>query len=96
MTTRLERMVGTVLRAGMVVSSGCLAAGLVLTLSAKAAAANLFLELGIVVLLATPAARVLVSVADYARQRDWTFTFLTFIVLAEMTAGALAALLFNR
>jgi uncharacterized membrane protein len=96
MTTRLERMVGTVLRAGMVVSSGCLAAGLLLTLSGKAAAANLFLELGIVVLLGTPAARVLVSVADYARQRDWTFTLLSFIVLAEMTAGALAALLFNR
>jgi uncharacterized membrane protein len=94
--TRLERMVGAVLRVGMVSSSACLAVGLLLTFTGPTTAANLLLQVGIVVLLATPAARVLVSVADYARQRDWTFTFLTFIVLIEMTAGAVAALLFKR
>jgi uncharacterized membrane protein len=37
-------------------------------------------------------ARVLVSIVEYAQQRDWTFTALTLIVLVELTAGALAAL----
>jgi uncharacterized membrane protein len=94
--TRLERTVGAVLRVGVVVSSGCFALGLVLTFTGSGAAANLLLQLGVVVLLSTPVARVLVSVADYAQQRDWTFTFLTLIVLVEMTAGAVTALLFNR
>jgi uncharacterized membrane protein len=90
-TTRLERTIGVVLRAGVAVSTVCFAAGLVLTF-AGVAAANLLLQLGIVVLLATPVARVLVSVVEYAQQRDWTFTALTIIVLVELTAGALAAL----
>jgi len=90
-TTRLERTIGVVLRAGVVVSTACFAAGLVLTF-AGVGVANLLLQLGIVVLLATPVARVVVSVVEYAQQRDWTFTALTVIVLVELTAGALAAL----
>jgi uncharacterized membrane protein len=35
---------------------------------------------------------VVASVAEYAHQRDWTFTILTIIVLVELTAGALASL----
>jgi len=90
-TTRLERTIGVVLRAGVAVSTVCFAAGLVLTF-AGVAAANRLLQIGIVVLLATPVARVLVSIVEYAQQRDWTFTALTLIVLVELTAGALAAL----
>ena len=90
-TTQLERTIGVVLRAGVVVSTVCFAAGLVLTF-AGVGVANLLLQLGIVVLLATPVARVVVSVVEYAQQRDWMFTALTVIVLVELTAGALAAL----
>jgi uncharacterized membrane protein len=90
--TRLERTIGVVLRAGVAVSSVCFAAGLLLTFAGVAPAANFLLQLGIVVLLATPVARVLVSIVEYAQQRDWTFTALTVIVLVELTAGALAAL----
>ena len=90
-TTQLERTIGVVLRAGVVVSTVCFAAGLVLTF-AGVGVANLLLQLGIVVLLATPVARVVVSVVEYAQQSDWTFTALTVIVLVELTAGALAAL----
>jgi uncharacterized membrane protein len=48
------------------------------------------------VLLATPVARVLVSVVEYSMVRDWPFVTLTVIVLIELMASALAALVFNR
>ena len=90
--TRLERTIGAVLRAGVVFSTVCLAAGLVLTLSGPQFLASFLLNAGIIVLLATPVARVIVSIVDYAQQRDWTFTVLTLIVLIELAAGALTAL----
>ena len=62
--TRLERVVGTVLRVGVVASSVCLALGLMLTFVGGTAAAAPLLQIGIIVLLATPVARVIVSTAD--------------------------------
>ena len=93
-TARLERIIGVVLRAGVTTSSICLAVGLVL-LFAGVPAAALFLQIGIVVLLTTPVARVIVSVGEYIVERDWTFTTLTLIVLAEL-AGSLIAALYGR
>ena len=94
---RLEELIGGVLRAGVIASSICLGAGVVVSLIGAAPAfANALLQTGIVVLLATPVARVLVSVVDYAQQRDWRFTLLTLIVLVELLASAVAALMFNR
>lgn len=93
----LEQLIGTVLRAGVMTSSVCLAVGLALSLiGATAALANILLQVGIVVLLATPVARVLVSIVEYAQQRDWKFTILTAIVLVELLASAVAALMFNK
>src|SRR5262245_8422580 len=94
---RLEELIGGVLRAGVIASSICLGAGVVVSLIGTAPAfANALLQTGIVVLLATPVARVLVSIIDYAQQRDWRFTLLTLIVLVELLASAVAALIFNR
>jgi uncharacterized membrane protein len=90
--TRLERTIGAVLRVGVTASSICLGAGLALTLTGAGLLANRLMRFGIVVLLGTPVARVMVSVAEYALQRDWTFTILTLIVLIELTIGAFAAL----
>ena len=45
------------------------------------------------VLLATPVARVAVSIAEFARQRDWTFVLYTSIVLALLLGSLLAALI---
>ena len=59
-------------------------------------APNVLLQTGIVVLLATPVARVFVSILEYAQQRDWKFTLLTAIVLVELLASAVAALIFNK
>jgi uncharacterized membrane protein len=95
--SRLEAAVGFVLRAGVMLSSVCLALGLVLSLSgAAAAAAGLLLQVGLVVLLATPVARVFISITEYIRERDWRFTTLTLIVLAELLASVVAALFFNK
>ena len=94
---RLERMIGRVLRAGVTTSSVCLASGLLWTMAeGTSAPARLLLQTGIVVLLATPVARVVVSVAQYVSERDWTFTTLTAIVLVELLASVVAALLFHR
>ena len=95
--TRLERSIAFVLRAGVMISSGCLALGLLLTLAAVGGRApELLLETGILVLICTPAARVLVSTVQYVAQRDWQFAALTAIVLIELVASAVAALVFNR
>ena len=94
--TRLERTIGVALRAGVTTSSICLGAGLALSLAGGARAADLLLHAGVIILLATPVARVLISIVEYTRERDWRFVALTAIVLVELMASAVAALVFNR
>lgn len=93
----LEAIIGVVLRAGVTLSSACLGLGLVLSLSGgSASAAGLLLQVGILVLLATPIARVVVSIVQYVGERDWRFTTLTLVVLVELMASVVAALIFGR
>jgi len=93
----LERTVGTVLRAGVIASSVCLAVGLALSLfTGGGVVTGILLNTGIVVLLATPVVRVIVSTVQYVSERDWAFATLTFIVLLELAASAIAALVLNR
>jgi uncharacterized membrane protein len=89
----LERQLGRLLRAGVVLSSLALGVGLVVALvfGAGTAATNL-LTLGVLLLIGTPVARVVVSSIAYARRRDWTFTLLTLIVLSELIASIVAAM----
>ncbi len=85
------------LRLGVVISSVCLGTGLLVSLVAGwNVAASVLLQTGIVVLLATPVARVIVSIVEYVNARDWTFAALTAIVLVELFASVVAALVFNR
>lgn len=94
---RLETIVGVVLRVGVTASSVCLGAGLALSfIPAVEPGASWLLHAGIIVLLATPVARVAVSIAEYVSDRDWLFATLTTIVLLELMASAVAALAFNR
>jgi uncharacterized membrane protein len=93
-TDRLERMIGIVFRTGIALSSGCLALGLVVLLATGTGELSTrLLDAGLVVLLATPVTRVAVSVVEYIVDRDWTFTALTMIVLAELAASVFAAML---
>ena len=91
----LEVLIGRVLRIGVTASSICLAVGLVVSLVAPGAGPAI-LNVGIVLLILTPAARVVLSIVEYATARDWTFTLLTTIVLLELVAGAVAAFVFHR
>ena len=93
---RLEHAIGIALRVGVTTSSICLAAGLVATFVGMSGAADLLLQTGVIILLTTPVARVLISIIEYVRERDWTFVALTAIVLLELMASAVAALVFNR
>jgi uncharacterized membrane protein len=93
---RLERTIGVVLRAGVTISSICLAAGLIMAIVRGPGPADTLLAAGVIILLATPVARVLISIVEYVREHDWTFVVLTAIVLIELMASAVAALVFNR
>jgi uncharacterized membrane protein len=88
----LEAAIGRVLRLGVLASSACLGAGLAITLAlGSTRLATGLLTTGLVILLATPAARVVVSTVSYARERDWLFVALTLTVLAELIASSIAA-----
>lgn len=43
-----------------------------------------FLEAGLVLLMAAPAARILVAVAERVRRQDWPFVLMTLIVVLEL------------
>jgi len=89
---RLETMIGEVLRFGTITSSTMFALGLVMTIVRyQPAVAQLLLGAGLVILLATPPARVVISVIEYIRERDWTFVVLTLIVLLALAGSVVAA-----
>lgn len=89
--TRLELAIGTVLRLGTVASTSLFAIGLLMTVAGyRPGLARMLLETGLIILIATPAARVIVSVIEYIRERDWVFVVLTLIVLLAL-AGSVAA-----
>lgn len=89
---RLEAAVGRVLRVGVTASSVCLAVGLALSMVPQAEwLAHPLLNAGLVILMATPVGRVVISVAEYAVERDWVFVVLTTIVLLELAGGVYTA-----
>jgi uncharacterized membrane protein len=87
-----EVALGRVLGAGVLASTTCLAAGLVITLvGGESRLAPLLLLTGLVLLMATPVARVMLSAVSYARRRDWLFVALTLIVFLQLLASVLIA-----
>jgi uncharacterized membrane protein len=92
-TGRLERILGVVLRIGAVTSTSLLAVGLVLSLSSPSVPLGpLLMSAGLLILMATPVARVVASVIGYAAERDWTFLVLTATVLVILLSSLLVAL----
>jgi uncharacterized membrane protein len=70
-----------------------LAIGLVLELTGRTPGAALFItRLGLIVLMATPVARVVVSVFEYLAERDWLFAALTATVLTILVGSLLVAM----
>jgi uncharacterized membrane protein len=91
----LERAIGRALGWGTIASSVCLAAGLVMMLTGVGgAAAQRVAETGLVVLIATPVVRVIISLVQYLRERDWLFVTMTAIVLLSLAGSVAAAFLY--
>ena len=80
----LERRVGSVLRWGVYLSAVCLAIGLTLSLAraGDAVLAPVLMNGGLMILMATPVARVVFSLIAFALERDLTYVVCTLIVLA--------------
>jgi uncharacterized membrane protein len=93
--TQLEIVIGRLLRVGVTLSTVCLVIGLAMALVRPDAPTTL-ISAGVLLLILTPAARVVLSTIEYVIARDWTFALLTSIVLVELIAGAIAALVFHR
>ena len=90
---RFEQVLGRVLRVGSIVSTALLAVGLGLALAAPGAgAASMLLSAGLVALMATPVARVVVSVIEYVSERDWAFAAVTAAVLVVLTGSLIVAI----
>ena len=76
----LEDVIETARKVGRALSTGLRRVGLI-------AGANRPLRWGIVLLMLTPVVRVAVVTAGLALERDWTFTAVSFIVLAILLSG---------
>ena len=90
---RLELLVGRLLAIGVAVSTTVLAAGLLATIAGvDDRIALLLLNVGLAVLIATPPIRVLVSLIEYVRARDWFFVATALAILTILAGSLLAAL----
>lgn len=88
---RFEAVAARVLGIGVLSSAALLAAGLAVWLTMGDAWATPLLDAGLVALMATPAARVVVSLVEYLRARDWFFVATTLGVLAVLLATLISA-----
>ena len=93
---KLEEIIRWILLVGVTTSSVFLAVGLAWSFAAPGATAAELITVGLMILMATPVSRVVASVVEYAVERDWLFVALTSIVLLEIVAGVIAALVFHR
>ena len=88
----LEVEIGKLLRVGVVLSTMLLTAGVLISISGAARSiAEPLLSMAILILLGTPVARVVISVVEYVRERDWLFVTLTLIVLLTLAGSVVAA-----
>lgn len=88
----LERHLGWLLAAGVGASALLLVLGLLgLVLTPESAAPAHLLAAGLVILMATPMLRVVVSIAEYVRMREWYFVLTTLVVLIELAVGVIYA-----
>ncbi len=111
----LEQKLGTLLRAGVILSAAVTLLGGVLYLTTHASALASYhvfagepaamrtvggvfagvarcdsasiIQLGVLLLIATPVARVFISVIGFARERDWFYVTCSLIVLALLCWG---------
>lgn len=85
-TDSLEDRLLWIVKAGVFASGLLLALGLVLHLvQPDRAAAPSLLAVGLLVLMAVPAGRLLLASAERIRRRDWLFLLATLLVVVELS-----------
>ena len=90
---RLETRLGRLMAIGVIASAALLTIGLALWLSnLQSPAALWLLNAGLLVLMAIPIMRVIVSFAEYLTTRQWFFAGVTIVVLVELSVTVLVAL----
>jgi len=90
---RLEVTLGRLLQAGVLSAAACLTAGLAIWMTgAWRGLATLLLTAGLMILMATPLLRVVVSLVEYARMRDWFFVATTLFVFGVLVVTLTLAL----
>jgi hypothetical protein len=89
---RLEIVLGYVLLAGVVASTGLLAAGLGLSMGEASVVGEMLLHAGLIALMATPVVRVIVACVEYAREGDWAFALASLAVLGVLAVTLTVAL----
>ena len=97
---RVQRFVQVLLRAGLALSVALMFAGVVaklvsgvhradavklFDLGGAGSVSDLLMALGVLVLAATPAVRVVALVVLWARERDWRFVGIAFAVVLTLT-----------
>ena len=87
----IEYLLGRTLWIGIVASTSLLAAGLFCTIAVPRAPADALLHAGLLVLMATPVARVVVTLTEYVRERDWFFATSALAVLVVISLTILEA-----
>ena len=91
--THLEEQLGRLLVTGVIASAALLSAGLIFwLLNPGAPRTGWLLNAGLIVLMATPILRVIVSVVEYVRVKQWFFVLVTLIVLGELAVTVAVAL----
>jgi uncharacterized membrane protein len=90
---QMEERVGRLLGFGTTVSTVLLAVGLGLWFAVDGRNfVQTILAAGLIVLIATPIGRVVLSTVGYAMQRDWAMVGLTALVLAALTGSLVVAM----
>jgi uncharacterized membrane protein len=90
--SRLERHLGRIFTVGLTLSAAALVVGLMLFLFVPETPWRTCLNGGLLILMATPMLRVVVSVVEYVQMKDWFFVFLTVAVLIELSVTVIYAL----
>jgi uncharacterized membrane protein len=90
---RLEVTLGRLLQGGVLSAAVCLTAGLAMWMSGGVRGfATVLLTAGLMILMATPILRVVVSLVEYARMRDWFFVATTLFVFGVLVVTLTLAL----
>lgn len=88
----MDRRIGQLLLIGVVAATVCLVLGLTAWMVGVEATGATLMNIGVVMLMATPVLRVILAVVEFTRARDRAFASIACAVLAILIASVLYAL----